>query len=165
VVFVLCGLWHGAAWVFIAWGLYHGAFLGLERSGLGRWLAGPGRSVRRPYTLLVVMGGWVVFRSETLAQAGSFYRAMAGFGASGGSLSAAGLLDAELFAALAWGVVFALPVLPWLLRKKDALVGGAGVPVRAVYGGGKLVVLMAILTAATLSVAAGSYNPFIYFRF
>jgi alginate O-acetyltransferase complex protein AlgI len=149
----------------MAWGLYHGAFLGLERSGLGRWLAGPGRPVRRLYTLLVVMGGWVVFRSETLAQAGAFYKAMAGFGAPGGSLAATGLLDAELFAALLWGVVFALPVLPWLLRKKDTLVGGAAVPVRAAYGGSKVLVLMAILAAATLSVAAGSYNPFIYFRF
>jgi len=167
-VFLLCGLWHGAAWVFIAWGLYHGAFLGLERGGLGRWLTGPGRPVRRAYALLVVMGGWVVFRSETLAQAGTFYRALAGFGAGAGP-AAAGFLDRELVATLAWGCVFALPVLPWLLGAKDAVLarleGPARGAARLVYGGGKAAILAAILAASTLAMAAGSYNPFIYFRF
>ncbi len=86
-VFFLCGLWHGASWVFVAWGLYHGFFLALERlltrgrnkidgSNIG-WkcilsVFGHG------YAVLMVMGGWVLFRSETFAQAWGYYGALLG---------------------------------------------------------------------------------------
>jgi len=65
VVFLLCGLWHGAAWTFVLWGAWHGAFLVLERVVLGR----RGGGGRRVLTLLVVLVGWVLFRSADLAGA------------------------------------------------------------------------------------------------
>ncbi|MGD9332439.1 MAG: MBOAT family protein, partial [Desulfobacterales bacterium] len=77
VVFVLCGLWHGANWTFLAWGIYHGLFLILERvSGwrnlpLHRWVV-----ARRALTLLIVTVGWVLFRAADLTQAADFYAAM-----------------------------------------------------------------------------------------
>ena len=76
-VFLLCGLWHGANWTFVAWGLYHGVFLVLERiSGIRqlsekRWVV-----ARRTLTLLIVIFGWVLFRSENLTAALSFWHAM-----------------------------------------------------------------------------------------
>src|SRR5687768_10410935 len=69
VVFLLCGLWHGAAWTFVAWGLYHGMFLVLERVGWARTLERGPPALRHVYVLLAVMVGWVLFRSETLAGA------------------------------------------------------------------------------------------------
>ena len=67
-VFFLCGLWHGATWTFVVWGLFHGFFLIIERAGLKNWLERH-RAVRHVYTLLAVMVGWVFFRSDTFAGA------------------------------------------------------------------------------------------------
>ena len=76
-VFFLCGLWHGASWNFVAWGLFHGAFLVIERMGLGKLLASLPAAFGHVYTLAVVLVGWVFFRAETLGQAIEFLRAMA----------------------------------------------------------------------------------------
>ncbi len=65
VVFLLTGVWHGAAWNFILWGLYHGAFLLIERFGLSRLLTAAPRFVGHVYALLIVLVGWVLFRAET----------------------------------------------------------------------------------------------------
>ena len=67
IVFFLCGLWHGASWHFVAWGLFHGAFLVMERSGLTSFLSARSAAIRHAYTLAVVMAGWVLFRVDNLA--------------------------------------------------------------------------------------------------
>jgi len=77
-VFFLCGLWHGASFNFIVWGLYHGLFLVIERVGFGRWLEARGAFVRHAYVLLVVMVGWVFFRSPDLSSSLVYLRAMFG---------------------------------------------------------------------------------------
>jgi alginate O-acetyltransferase complex protein AlgI len=171
VVFLLTGFWHGAAWTFVMWGLYHGAFLLLERFGLGRLLARAPRPVGHVYALLVVMAGWVLFRAESLPQALGYLGAMVRLdqGASP-SVDLAVLLDSQRLAALAAGMVFAVPTLPWLLDKArtrklepahtlEARLDTQGVHVLAtpmlVVG---LVLSIAILAGSTL-------NPFLYFRF
>ena len=63
IVFVASGLWHGAAWAFLLWGMYHGTFLVLERLFLGRWLEKLGK-LSVVYTFVVVIAGWVLFRIE-----------------------------------------------------------------------------------------------------
>ena len=65
IVFFLCGLWHGASWTFVIWGLYHGFFIVLEHAGLGRVLDRQARPLRHSYALLVVLVGWVIFRAPT----------------------------------------------------------------------------------------------------
>src|SRR6478736_9425249 len=79
VVFLLCGLWHGASWPFVLWGAWHGLFLVAERAGVGRMLERLG-PMSHAYALAVVMGGWVLFRSSTLARADIFYSALLGLG-------------------------------------------------------------------------------------
>ena len=68
MVFLLCGLWHGANWTFVLWGAWHGAFLVIERLGLGSALARMPTPARWAYALLAVMGGWVLFRSTDLPE-------------------------------------------------------------------------------------------------
>src|SRR5438876_3261876 len=77
-VFFLCGLWHGASWTFVIWGLFHGLFLVLERLGLGAAVKRLRPPLRHAYLLLVVMVGWVFFREESLRGALSFLAAMVG---------------------------------------------------------------------------------------
>src|SRR2546421_5606045 len=115
IVFFLCGLWHGASWCFVVWGLFHGLFLVLERLRFMRGLEHAWMPVRHLYTLLVVMAGWVLFRSETFPQALAHLRAMAGFGLGNSAMNYAGLyLDQLTMLALLAGVVFSTPVLSWL---------------------------------------------------
>src|SRR5262249_35701539 len=61
MVFLLCGLWHGASWTFVLWGGFHGSWLVIERLGFTKALTAVPRLVAHAYTLLVVMLGWVIF--------------------------------------------------------------------------------------------------------
>jgi alginate O-acetyltransferase complex protein AlgI len=83
-VFLLCGLWHGASWTFLLWGAWHGLFLVLERVGLGQRLERLPSLARWCYTILVVMGGWALFRSSDLSAALHFYRGLLGLNGIGG---------------------------------------------------------------------------------
>ncbi len=76
VVFLLCGLWHGASWTFVAWGLYHGLLLVIERVGFLRMLELAPRSLRHFYAMFAIIIGWVLFRSENFAQATTFLNHM-----------------------------------------------------------------------------------------
>lgn len=79
VVFLLCGLWHGASWTFVIWGAHHGLFLVLERAGLGAFLKRLPREVAHLYTVLVAFVGWVWFRAADFHSALSMFRALAGY--------------------------------------------------------------------------------------
>ena len=162
--FFLCGLWHGASVNFVIWGLYHGAFLVVERMGATRWMANPWAApLRHVYVLVVVMVSWVFFRAGTLPEATAVLKAMAGMGSATSLSGSLGMyVDTERLLALAAGIVGATPILPaiknWIARSPSrAVAAGAGVV--------ELVALPAIFLASAMLLAAGTYNPFIYFRF
>ena len=79
IVFGLCGLWHGASWNFVVWGLFHGLFLIFERQNRQYWLNNQ-KWWQHAYLLTVVMIGWIFFRSETLNYAVNYIKALFGFG-------------------------------------------------------------------------------------
>ncbi len=165
-VFLLCGLWHGASWNFIIWGLMHGAFLAAERGRWGRWIDRLWRPLQHGYTLLVVMVGWVFFRSETLPQALDYLAVLAGMG-NGVASHWGRILQHETWLVLVVGSLAALPVAvrlanwrdaqkdrqQWGFRKELALESAIGIG------------LCLLLAASAMRLAAGTYNPFIYFRF
>jgi len=171
VVFLLTGVWHGASWTFIVWGLYHGAFLLIERFGLARLLAAAPRFVGHAYAMLAVLAGWVLFRAETLPQAVDYLYVMAG----GGGVSAMPvatriLLDAQSLGAIAAGLVFAVPTLPWLLeRLRTPKLGPAHTLERRLDTQGVHIlstpVLIAGLVLSVAILAGTTLNPFLYFRF
>ena len=179
-VFFLCGLWHGASWNFVIWGLWHGSFLVIERvlsnrgdrharggqqgpaivpgsavpSGVLAWPIWP-----HVYTLLVVMVGWVFFRAETLPGAIAFLASLAGLTAAAPTpYTVAWYLTPELWLALAAGAIGSAPWVPAVAARID---DGRGVMVPAL----NIAALMALLVLSIMSMAARTYNPFIYFRF
>jgi alginate O-acetyltransferase complex protein AlgI len=169
VVFFLCGLWHGASWNFVIWGLFHGTFLVLERLGLAgliRQLAWP---LRHAYLLLVVMIGWVFFRAETLPTALTFLRAMTGLQAAVPSPFTMGFfLTSEVVLALIAGVIGSTPIVPALGRFASAATAPRGPRFAAralAIDGLATTALMLVFVASILQMAARTYNPFIYFRF
>jgi len=168
LVFFLCGLWHGASWNFIVWGLFHGAFLGLERGRFGRVIESLWRPLARAYTLLVVVAGWVFFRASTMEQASVFLKSMAGFApGTGGQWSVQSLLDTKLSLVLAVAMIASMPIIPWLsawrdrrLARSGGFMLGPGLNVMIDY-----VVTPTILMFSCMSLASGINNPFIYYQF
>lgn len=171
IVFFLTGLWHGAAWNFIVWGLFHGAFLLLERAGFGARLARWPAWVGGAYTLLAVMVGWVFFRADTLAHALLYLRAMFSLHQSV-SLDPGIwlLLSPEVLAAFSAGLLFAVPTLPALLDRLRRQRHGRVETIEARLDPVHVHRLPTLLLVAgfTVSVAllvGSSLNPFLYFRF
>jgi alginate O-acetyltransferase complex protein AlgI len=165
-VFFLCGLWHGASWNFVIWGLYHGTFLVVERvAGLRnrRRTVGPGdlfdvaALLRHAYLLLVVMVGWVFFRADTLPGALAFLKAMAGTPAAAPTpFTVQWYLTPELWLALGAGAIGSTPWVSAVVRGREE---------SWTIGLATTAAVALLLVASVMQVAARSYNPFIYFRF
>jgi alginate O-acetyltransferase complex protein AlgI len=167
LVFLLCGLWHGASWNFIAWGLFHGLFLVLERS---TGLAGTSkrRLPLRVYTLAVVLAGWVLFRCDTLPHAATYFAALAG-ASVGVPATLEPVLPPDALAALCAGILLSFPVLPGIRRGVARFLLEVRESARrsrsALAHAGTALAVFALLVLALSQVAASLYSPFIYFRF
>jgi alginate O-acetyltransferase complex protein AlgI len=170
LVFLLCGLWHGASWNFIIWGLFHGGLLVLERAALTVRLEKTFRPLRHLYVLAIVLSGWVLFRVETLPQTMAVLSALVGMAPGDGILHSVGLyVNREFVLAVMLGIVGSTPLWPALKQWHDnkvQLLQGRQVAlfegVTAVFIQSALVL---VLLLSSLMVGAGSYSPFIYFRF
>jgi alginate O-acetyltransferase complex protein AlgI len=165
-IFLVCGLWHGAAWTFVLWGAYHGAWLVIERLGWSRVLHALPRGLRHVYAMLIVVVGWVLFRAENIQHAlrlmGSMFAPTRLFDLSDAWLVTRGQALAFVSAALLCVPRFAgrLRNFVWLVRSGSL---PAYVP-RAVYARGAATAFIVFLVAA-VNIMAGSYSSFIYFRF
>ncbi len=169
LVFALCGFWHGASWAFLFWGLWHGLFLVIERTGAGRALDRLPRPLQHLYTLLVVMAGWVLFRVDTISHAAFYLQTLAGMGLVTSEIHPmAAWIDGRLIAALLLGCLCSAPVFPWATDRMRELLdsGNSGAP-----RGGPVIARMGLVLGTSVfllsvaAMAAGTYNPFIYFRF
>jgi alginate O-acetyltransferase complex protein AlgI len=169
-VFFLCGLWHGASWTFVVWGLYHGFFLILERTRFGRRMDASPAVLQHAYTLAVVIVGWVVFRADTFLQAFVFLKNMIGLTtAPSGAQIFARYWNNELVWAIVLGVIFSMPIQPLVQRIASTLIGRAPKAWRsplALFGLSlRLASIVVLFLVCASWLAAGTYNPFIYFRF
>jgi alginate O-acetyltransferase complex protein AlgI len=164
LVFVLCGLWHGAAWTFLAWGAFHGLVLVVERCGLSKILQQLPRLVRHLYTLTLVMIGWVLFRSEDLTQALRFLKTM--FTATDAvAPEFTVLVSNENFYFILLGLALSMPLIERfrVLRHHDS--GMQSRVMRPSSIALHVSLAAAVFLVCSVYVMAGTYNPFIYFRF
>lgn len=161
VVWILTGIWHGANWTFIFWGLMYFVFQLAER-----FFEYPkkmkSRFLKHFYTLMIVNALWVVFRADNLYQAGRFFMNMLGVNNNGFYSDLAVMLIRENLVFLVLGILFAMPVarnMNEILYKNPR----SGVSRAAVlfYPVG----LLALLVVCVAYLASGTYNPFIYFNF
>ncbi len=165
-VFFLCGLWHGASWHFVIWGLFHGFFLVIERVGFAVLLDSLWKPLRHVYALLVIMLGWVLFRSETLPYAIDYILTMFGFGHRADfSHDIIGYITPEVMLALTMGVIFSTPIYPFFKQVGISIAGKID-HIPHMFGEFiKVTGLSLILFSSGMCIASGAYNPFIYFRF
>ena len=156
IVFVCTGIWHGASFNFLFWGIYHGFFLMLEEyiPFIGKKGGKLKSFFQHVYALLIVCVGFVFFRADTMKQGCFWIREMFtdfGWKASAMSLTLQQLTPVYLVT-LAAALVAAVPVNSMLKKYKW-------------YEGFTYVLSLAGFALCVLSLAGGTYNPFIYFRF
>lgn len=166
IVFFCTGLWHGANWTFVFWGLGHGLLASLEDLGFipakklneSRF----GRAAARAYTLLAVMLLFIVFRSDSIAQAFSFIARMFSGGVSGyGLYLFRSLLDPAACFVLLIAFLFAGRLPKYLSARLGAQIEGKkclSVSFSALFS-------LALYALCIMSLARGGFNPFIYFQF
>jgi len=152
IVFACTGIWHGANWTFLLWGLYHGTLLMLEElvpkkdRGIGF------KIIAHIYLILAVLIGFVLFRCDSISDFGVYLKAM--FVPTGFDLSSKmfflSLLTPLNITALVAGIIFSTPVGTKLMANKKRT--GMGLALVSVV-------------LCMLSLSSGTYNPFIYFRF
>ncbi len=157
ITWALTGLWHGASWNFILWGLFFGVLIIIERLGFGKILEKLPSAVSMLYTFVMVLFGWVLFDTDTLADAGRYYAAM--FGASGSLVDsyarytiASNAVMLTLCILISGGLGSRLISFCEEKNKRASAVAGVAVKI------GGLLICTAYLVGAT-------YNPFLYFRF
>lgn len=172
LVFLVCGLWHGSGWVFVAWGLYHGCLMVVERLGVLRWLTDRWRLPGHAYALLAIMVGWVIFRSPSLGSAVRYLAAM--FGASArvtNAIPSAWLLDPQFVTAMVVGTLLCVPwrsvATCWASRlaHRFPIIQRAGRALGALAPVGANLGAIALLAMSILRIAGGTHHPFIYSQF
>ena len=157
VVWLLTGIWHGAQWTFLCWGLMYFVLLTLEKLSGFEKKKTKLIPLRYLYTMFFVVAGWVLFRAPTLGSAVQYYASMIGIGATGWHDAATMQLLMPNLVFFAFGILFSFPIIPKL---KEAL-SRFEKPATVVRG----VVLLCLLVLDMSCIIIGSYNPFIYFNF
>lgn len=161
VVWFLTGLWHGAAWNFVLWGLYYGILLILEKYVWGKKLEQLPSFFRHLYTIVIVVTGFVLFVFDDMKLLQDYLLSMVG--CRGNALWGTECIwylknyGAVLLAAL----MLAFPFYPWLCKKRDE--GGDGRRMLISLAG--MLGYLALFGLTTAYLVNDTYNPFLYFRF
>lgn len=154
IVWLLTGLWHGASWNFVAWGVFYGVLLILEKYVLHRLLEHLPQLLRRVLTMLCVVIGWVLFSAASLRDALDYLKVMF-FGGAALIDADAKYLIATNFVLLVIGAICAVPLYRRFLQKADPkLVSRL-----------KIAAFPLLLLLCIIFMISETYNPFLYFRF
>ena len=160
VVWFLTGLWHGASWNFIFWGLYYLVFLLLEKFVIGDRIPG---ALKHIYTLLVVYFGWILFRFTDLHELGTALKCMIGLGGGFTSMAVTTQFMGHIFFLL-----FALVAVTPLGKKLRRILYELGKDNRIIYNIFNITEMLTpvlLLILSMLALIGDSYNPFLYFQF
>jgi alginate O-acetyltransferase complex protein AlgI len=161
IIFVATGFWHGANWTFLVWGLYHGALMLIERSTKTGVVTatGPVLVLRRALTFLLVVVGWVLFRADSLGQAGTMLHAM--FVPSGFDLPDAVSLSLTHQRVLVLVLALLVALLPGSFVLGRVLDSGRSRPALVT----RYAVMAVAAPCAAIIAAAGTFSPFLYYQF
>ena len=161
IVWILTGIWHGANWTFLFWGLWNFIFILAERF-LHYHENNPHKILMHIYTMMVVMFGWVAFRATDLYQTGRYFLNMFGLNNNGFYSDLALVFLKENALWLILGVLLSTPIAKkinfLLANRKMSAIGN-------VYNIAYPIVMTGLFVICVVYLARGTYNPFIYFNF
>lgn len=155
IVWALTGLWHGANWTFLLWGMYYALWLIVEKLWLLERLEKAPKFVGHIYTMFIAICGWVIFQLDSLSAVGAYYKSMFGFAGGGFVSSTDGFYLASYAIILLIAIIAATPLLRNLYNKIPDKVKLAATPI----------ITILILVVSTAYLVDSTYNPFLYFRF
>ncbi len=166
-VWLLTGLWHGAEWTFILWGILYGFLIVVEKlSGIPKRLAAPGlrpaKVFYRIFTLLMILLGWVLFRADHLPQAGAYLRTMFGLSRTPFADDTLVYYLREYGTTLIAGLLCSTPLFAWLKRKAS---GGEEGPRAAAVEAVAWLFQLILFVIGLGALMMNAHNPFIYFNF
>lgn len=158
VVFLVTGIWHGAAWTFILWGLWHGLFILIERAISKReWYIKTPAAIKYIITMLIVILGWVLFRADSLDQAIGYIRTMFGFNnPTSLTFEYMYFINKKFVFWMVISIIGSVPFISGKLKK---------------YRGNKTfefistIVIALLFIVSIIFVVNSTYSPFIYFQF
>ncbi len=161
IVFLLTGIWHGAAWNFVIWGVWHGMFIIMEKMlGWGKKeevLSTPSKIFRHIYTIFIFVIGWVMFRANDMSYAWAYIKNMFRITSTHNEIyPLAYYVDRFEIIMLIVATICSIPIFSKLLQKCEE---------NKILKGIVNIWLIFLLIASTMFIANSTYNPFIYFRF
>ena len=171
IVWMLTGLWHGASWIFVAWGLYYGILLIIEKLFLLKKMEKWPGVIKHIYTMVIVVFGWFIFAIPDIAKPVEYLKAMFGIGVSG--------INGDFWYYVSTNIVLIIILIicsidhkSWLTKNKYLnrvyrwyngwTIDNGGKTGSAVA---KTIVMVMVLLISFAFLVGGSYNPFLYFRF
>lgn len=162
LVWMLTGIWHGAGWNFLLWGLWFAFFLILEKILLGELLSYFPKIFGFCYTVLVVLSGWVIFAIEDVGSIFGYLRAMLGMGSMGIYDGQALYLVKEYGILLLVAAVASAPLGKLITSKLERSGKSGAIAARRLL---EKIIPALLLLASIAYIVDASYNPFLYFRF
>ena len=159
IVFLLTGLWHGAAWQYVAFGLLHGVLLCAERLGLRSLLDRAPRLLAHLYTVGVLWFTLIIFGAHGLAEGLATWKGILTWQSGARGYTLAAFADTKLLLLLAASLLLCGPVQAWFPRLKTALYA------KTTPGPAGMAGLLVLLFFSLMRVTAGTYSAFIYFQF
>lgn len=158
VVFLVTGVWHGAAWTFVIWGLWHGLFILIERAIRNKkWYINIPNIIKHIITMLIVILGWVLFRADNLEQAIGFIKTMFGFNNPTPLTFEYIYFINKKF--IFWMVMATLGSMPFVANKFNKYNGRKSFEILATIG------ISILFVVSIIFVVNSTYSPFIYFQF
>ena len=159
IVWLLTGIWHGANWTFVVWGIYYFVFLTVEKIGK-RQIEKIPEGIRYIMTILIVLVGWIIFRSDSIGNAVIYIQKMIGLKNTVVVNNISYLYFKENVVILLIGIIFSFPLSKKLRESLEKYSVG-----KYFFEFGKCLGLAIILMFSISFLVKGAYNPFIYFNF
>lgn len=169
IVFFVTGIWHGASWNFVAWGMLHGLFMIIEKLGFDKVLNRLWKPIQHVYTLFIVMMAWVLFRADDFTHAWGYFNSLFSFKETELNRDVLGtFLNNEVYfvviIAILSSTLFWVKVYEAVKQKamNNVKLQNSG---RLIWTIGVVLFIILVMTISTTNLVTSSYNPFIYFRF
>ncbi|MEN9522082.1 MAG: hypothetical protein RL065_459 [Bacteroidota bacterium] len=159
IVFLISGFWHGAAWNFIFWGIWHGSFIVLEKLFFQKILQRISIIFRMTYTFFIVVLGWVLFRANTFYQALSFMKKMISFS----SMNLEMPMNSKFVTTLLIAILFSFAAVSNVVQQK--MLTWYQLPQQKIALSVKLIIAIIFFLVSVSYITSNQFNPFIYFRF